>query len=247
MRSHHYFIADLHLDPDKKTSYQLALDFLTQARDAKALYILGDLFEYWIGDDAGLALYSDMIEALAALSANQCQLTVMLGNRDFLLGDAFAQAAKARLVREDELLIELDSEPVLLLHGDTLCTDDHEYQAFRQQVRNHKWQEDFLAKSINERLTYAQHLRAQSAQISADKSHELMDVNSARVQSRIEDTRCPTMIHGHTHRPFVHVNDADNTRRFVLGDWHPDRACYVVRNSTGIHLKRFTGQLDSDD
>lgn len=237
-----YFISDLHLDPAQPGTCRLALDFLQQAHDAKAIYILGDLFEYWIGDDAGVSVYQPVIEALSAVSATGCELTIMLGNRDFLLGDAFAEAIGAKLVQEDELVIELDGEPVLLLHGDTLCTDDHQYQTFRQQVRNPQWQQSFLAKTIDERMAYAAHLREQSQQISADKSIELMDVNASQVQARFSARQCQTMIHGHTHRPCVHVDQATAATRLVLGDWHPDHACYAVKDANGLHLKEFQGQ-----
>ncbi|MFK8078726.1 MAG: UDP-2,3-diacylglucosamine diphosphatase [Granulosicoccus sp.] len=238
MGSHTVFIADLHLDPGQPLQCQLALNFLQQARHAKALYILGDLFEYWIGDDAGIPLYNEVVDALAVASAH-CQITIMLGNRDFLLGEEFASAANATLIREDELVIELDGKPVLLLHGDTLCTEDREYQAFRQQVRDPQWQQTFLDKTIDERIAYANYLREQSKQLSAEKTTQLMDVCASQVQSRFDASACKTMIHGHTHRPHIHTDKVTERCRVVLGDWHPDHALYALHDSTGLHLRRF--------
>jgi len=238
-----FFIADLHLDPEKPDLSQLVLRFLQQIKNNDTLYILGDLFEYWVGDDAGLTLYSDVISALKAVSNMGCQVTVLLGNRDFLLGETFAQAAGVTLVRDDELMITLSGHPVLLMHGDTLCTDDVGYQAFRQQVRDTQWQKTFLAKSIDERIAFATHLREQSRTLSSDKSKKLMDVNSLQVQSRFAARQCHTMIHGHTHRPFVHTDKTRATQRFVVGDWHTDYACCVVHDETGLHLLRFTSLI----
>ncbi|MFK7996977.1 MAG: UDP-2,3-diacylglucosamine diphosphatase [Granulosicoccus sp.] len=243
MRSHTYFIADLHLDPQKPRAYEFALGFLAQIQHAKALYILGDLFEYWVGDDAGVPLYKDVVDALASLSANDCQVSIMLGNRDFLLGESFAEAAGATLVRDDELVINLDDDPTLLLHGDTLCIDDIEYQAFRQQLRDDSWQQEFLEKTIAERIAFATHLREQSREISSDKTQSLMDVNASEVDSRFAASHCQSMIHGHTHRPDLHRDKTADTSRFVVGDWHTDHAYYVVHDPSGLHLTRYEGVL----
>lgn len=240
-----YFIADLHLDPAQPRPYKLALEFLAQVPPAESLYVMGDLFEYWIGDDAGIPLYKDVVSALAALSDSGCQITIMHGNRDFLLGGAFAQATGASLVIADELMIDLDGEPVLLMHGDTLCTDDTEYQAFRKQVRDAQWQQAFLAKSIEERIAYATGLRKQSRDLSAEKTNELMDVTASQVGARFDARQCNTMIHGHTHRPKEHLDEPIGTKRLVLGDWHPEHAIYAVHNTAGLYLNRFEGVLPS--
>ena len=219
----------------------MALDFFNALDDAASLYILGDLFEYWIGDDAGLPIYQDAIAALASLSAAGCTVTVMLGNRDFLLGDAFAAATGARLICDDELLIDVHGKPVLLLHGDTLCIDDTAYQKFRMQVRKHEWQAQFLAKSIDERIAIAAQLREQSRNSSAGKTSELMDVNLAEVQSRLGVHHCQTLIHGHTHRPADHIDLSSGTRRLVVGDWQPTQAQYVLSNDKDLSLETWTG------
>ena len=235
-----YFIADLHLDPAHPQTCALALNFFQQVHGAKALYILGDLFEYWVGDDSGIALYQDVITALATLSRSGCELCVMLGNRDFLLGEDFAQAAGAQLVREDELVLTIDAKPVLLMHGDTLCVDDTDYQTFRAQVRDQQWQQAFLDKPVQERIAYAEQLRGQSRHLSAAKTPELMDVNIGQVQSRLAVHGCRTLIHGHTHKPQVHRDEAPETRRFVVGDWHPAHAQFVARDEKGLQLRTFS-------
>lgn len=236
------FIADLHLDPARSAEYQFALDFFNHADNLDELYILGDLFEYWIGDDAGLPMYKDVIASLALLSLKGCTVTVMLGNRDFLLADSFAKAASLTVYQDDELLIELDDEPVLLLHGDTLCTDDQEYQNFRHQVRDKHWQKLFLNKSINERMAYASQMREQSRTLSANKKQELMDVNTSVVTQRFAANQCERMIHGHTHRPAVHYDSTNSSCRMVVGDWHATYAQYVIKNAEGFHLKRLDRQ-----
>lgn len=227
----------MHLDPAHPAQYQLALDFFDQNDGVDNLYILGDLFEYWIGDDAGLPMYADIITSLAALSRRGCGITVMLGNRDFLLGESFAEAASVVLCRDDELLVMLDDEPLLLMHGDTLCTEDHDYQKFRQQVRDELWQAAFLKKSIDERLTYAASIREQSRKLSAHKTHELMDVNGTMVTQRLAAHQCQRLIHGHTHRPDVHIDEQSGNCRMVVGDWHATHARYVVKNAEGFHLE----------
>ncbi len=236
-----YFIADLHLDPAQAQSYELALSFFAQIKGAHALYILGDFFEYWIGDDAGVELYADIVTALTQLSDSGCAVTLMHGNRDFLLGTRFAHTTHSTLVCDDELVITLDDQPVLLMHGDTLCIDDKPYQAFRQQVRDSAWQNAFLAKSIDERIAYATHLREQSQALTTDKAQTLMDVNERQVQSRLATTGCQTLIHGHTHRPAVH-HRSERTR-WVVGDWHPSGAKYVVHDAQALHLRQFDGRL----
>ncbi len=239
-----YFIADLHLDPTRRSAYDLALRFFKHIRQAQAVYILGDLFEYWIGDDAGLELYHEVISELLGISIAGIPLVVMLGNRDFLLGPQFSQATGAQVVRNDEYLINLAGEPVLLMHGDSLCTDDADYQEFRQQLRSHKWQSWFLSQSIEQRTEAAKGLRKQSQEHSASKTTELMDVAETTVASRMIANNCSTVIHGHTHRPAAHTDIECNTRRFVVGDWHNDHAFYVVHHQSGLELCKFDGQRE---
>lgn len=234
-----FFIGDLHLDPENLASLALAERFFAQARGAKALYILGDLFEYWVGDDVGVDAYASTLKALLELSDSGCELWLMHGNRDFLIGEQFAHACHARVVVDDELIIELDGIPVLLMHGDTLCTDDIDYQRFRTQMRDASWQQQFLAQTVEQRIAYAHQLREQSRVNSAAKSAQIMDVNEDQVQQRLQSNDTTILIHGHTHKPAIHHYPDLAAQRFVVGDWHNDHAQYVVHDHTGLHLRQF--------
>ena len=215
----------------------LALRFVREAQSASHLYILGDLFEYWIGDDNGLSLYAPFIQALRDLTNTGCDITIMHGNRDFLLGDLFAEQTGTTLIKDDELTIHLNDEPVLLMHGDTLCTADNDYQRFRTMVRDPQWQSNFLSLSIDERAQQAQQMRAASKDASAAKNSAIMDVNLEMVIQRMHATQCQTLIHGHTHRPAVH--ELANTHRWVVGDWHPSHARYVRFDGEQLTLQDF--------
>ncbi|MBX2879548.1 MAG: UDP-2,3-diacylglucosamine diphosphatase, partial [Granulosicoccus sp.] len=233
------FIADLHLLPTPDTTYDLALRFFDYAGSFDSLFILGDFFEYWIGDDDGLQQYAPIIHALNKLTLSGCQLTVMHGNRDFLLGNEFAQASGAHLVTDDELKISVDGCTTVLLHGDTLCTDDIRYQQFRKKVRDPKWQIEFLRKTIGERHAIARQMRNQSSVESAQKELKIMDVNSHEVQKNFSANCCSTMIHGHTHRPHLHQSMAPRSKRFVVGDWKADHAQYVFYDGDKLSLESF--------
>lgn len=239
MTGSHLFIADLHLDPENTGITELAMRFLQEAHGKQHLFILGDLFEYWLGDDVGLPHYTQVLEKFRQLRDSGCAITVMHGNRDFLLGEAFAEAAGASLVCEDELIVTLGDQPALLMHGDTLCTDDIDYQRFRRNVREPRWQKLFLAKSVDERRDHAEALRAASHDASVGKSSDIMDVNPQAVVQQMRDSGCHTLIHGHTHRPAVHSGaDTDDTR-LVLGDWHDDHAQYVQWDGKEFSLNTF--------
>jgi UDP-2,3-diacylglucosamine hydrolase len=215
------FISDLHLDPSRPAVARLFVQFLQQsARQAQALYILGDLFEAWVGDDT-LCAEDSVISELRALSATGVPVYVMRGNRDFLLGEGFSHATGARLL-DDISRIELDGVPVLLLHGDTLCTDDVEYQRFRTMVRDPGWQADFLAKPRAERLAYAARARQASAKRNRSIDDTLLDVSPSSVHRLLREQGVRRMIHGHTHRPGVHRFELDGApaQRIVLGDWY---------------------------
>ncbi len=213
--------------------------FLRQAHGKQHLYILGDLFEYWLGDDVGLPMYAPLLGEFRQLRDSGCAITVMLGNRDFLLGDAFAEAAGASLVRGDEIVVTLGDAPVLLMHGDTLCTDDLDYQRFRRNLREPRWQQQFLAKSVDERRDHAEALRAASYDASVSKSAHIMDVNADTVAQRMSANGCHTLIHGHTHRPAVHKNASTNDTRLVVGDWHSDHAQYAQWDGQEFSLRTF--------
>lgn len=213
------FISDLHLDPRRPAITRLFLDFLQAERGCGALYILGDLFEAWIGDDV-TAGQEPVLEALAAFS-RQTPLYFMHGNRDFLVGERFADVTGARLL-PDPSLVDLFGQPTLLMHGDSLCVDDEEYQRFRRMVRDPAWQAEFLARPPAERIAYAQQARKVSSERNQGLAEYLMDVNPGEVESALRRHGVACLIHGHTHRPAVHSLDVDGRpcRRIVLGDWY---------------------------
>jgi UDP-2,3-diacylglucosamine hydrolase len=214
------FVADLHLHPDRPAAIQTFLAFLAgEARQAGALFILGDLFEAWIGDDAAPA-DDPVAPAIRALVENGTWVGFMPGNRDFLVGDDYIARARIERMREPTV-IRVDDLPVVLEHGDALCTDDAAYQAFRQQVRDPAWQRDFLALPPDERYRQALEAREKSGEAMAGKDSAIMDVNQQAVRDRLTACNARDLIHGHTHRPAVHAMSADGNdyRRVVLGDW----------------------------
>ncbi len=218
------FISDLHLDAARPETTALLCEFLAhEARSAEALYILGDLFEYWIGDDDTASGYEPVTAALRALSDSGVALYFQHGNRDFLVGTQHAARCGMHLLPES-LVIDLYGTPTLLLHGDTLCTDDVEYHAFRRTVRDPAWQCAFVQKPLTERRAMAEHARAASRARTAQLAEYIMDVNGEAVHAACTQAGVREMIHGHTHRPAVHIftHDGLPARRIVLGDWHTD-------------------------
>jgi len=217
-----FFISDLHLDDARPQITELFARFLQEdARGADALYILGDLFESWIGDDDDAPLAALVAQALHNLSDSGVPIYFMRGNRDFLLGADYAKQCGMTPL-DDPALIELGGERTLLMHGDTLCTDDIEYQKFRALVRNPAWQTQFLAKPLAERRTFAAQARGESRKQTAMKAAEIMDVNQGAVESAMRAHGVRRLIHGHTHRPATHRFDLDvqAAERIVLGDWY---------------------------
>jgi len=217
------FISDLHLCSERPAITELFLEFLAaRAAGAEALYILGDLFEYWVGDDAmTLAEHSRAIDGLRKATAAGLPVHVLHGNRDFLLGDRFARHTGCR-VSPGPVHIDLFGTPVVLIHGDSLCTDDLEHQAWRRQVLDPQWQAGFLARDLHERLAIAAGLRAASEHRKSGKSMEIMDVTQAAVADLLRGQGVHCVIHGHTHRPGMHEFEIDGApaRRIVLGDWY---------------------------
>lgn len=229
-----FFLSDLHLEDSEPQRTQWFLSFLAgPAREADAVYILGDLFEFWIGDDALSETARESAAALSDLHAHGIPCYFMHGNRDFLLGEQYAGAAGLKLLPETQV-IDLYGTPTLLLHGDTLCTDDVEYQAFRQQSRNPAWQAGVLAMSIEERLQMALKLRDASMQHTGTASLEIMDANPQAVKAAFTSHGVTRMIHGHTHRPAVHRVDLGNSsaERIVLADWY-SRGSYLTVSAEG--------------
>ena len=217
------FISDLHLCGARPAITGLFLDFLhRRARTSDALYILGDLFEYWIGDEAvEQGEFRSIIRGLRELTASGTPVFVMHGNRDFLMGDGFEKATGGRLLK-DPARIDLYGTPTLLMHGDSLCTDDIEYMTFRAKVRSPAWQKEFLGKSVAERDRIVHDFREISKNSTAAKKPEIMDVNQKAVESVMREHHVQRLIHGHTHRPKEHVFNLDGrpARRMVLGDWY---------------------------
>ena len=216
------FISDLHLDETRPHIVDLFTIFLSgQAREAAALYILGDLFESWIGDDDDSALALRVAAETRALRDSGVPVYFMHGNRDFLLGARYAARAGMTLL-PDPTIIELEGERVLLMHGDTLCTDDIDYQKFRTLVRDPGWQRQFLAKSLSERRAFAAQARGESRKHTSKARPAIMDVNPAAVETMMRAHGVRRLIHGHTHRPATHQLNLDGNaaERIVLGDWY---------------------------
>lgn len=221
--SHTLFISDLHLSENETHLTRLLLNFtLNTAPAADALYILGDLFEYWAGDDdIDTPFHQQIVGALRTLSQQGTLIFIMHGNRDFLMDAQLAQACMATLL-PDPSLIHLYGIPTLLTHGDALCTDDVQYQAFRKQVREPAWRNHFLAQPLAQRKAQIEQLRKMSATHKQTKSMEIMDVNLDAVADLFRAHHFPRMIHGHTHRQKHHVHklDGEVCDRWVMGDWH---------------------------
>ncbi len=235
---HSLFISDLHLCESRPEIIDAFIRFLADiASQAENLYILGDLFEYWPGDDViATGAFADVIFGLHALGMRGINLFLIHGNRDFLLGQQFSKATKVRLL-PDPHLITLYGTPILLSHGDTLCTDDTDYQAFRAEVRNDKWISKFLGQSLNSRITYIESIRKKSEVEKSIKSMEIMDVNQSAVESLLKKFDYPPLfIHGHTHRPNRHqyLIDGHQCERCVLGDWY-EQGNFLKLDSNGIH------------
>lgn len=216
------FISDLHLDPARPGGIDDFTRFCAgPARAVPSLYILGDLFEAWIGDDDDDPRLAPILDALAELTDAGVDCAFMHGNRDFLVGDAFAERTGCRLLGDFET-IAIDGTPVLLTHGDLLCSDDVRYLELRSQLRDPGWQADFLGKSLDERRRIAAELRQLSQTEMAAKTEAIMDVNEATVRETMRRFKVSTLLHGHTHRPAIHDFTLDGVaaRRIVLNDWY---------------------------
>jgi len=216
------FISDLHIDASRPEITGQFLEFLrTQARGADALYILGDLFESWVGDDAADPAQTAVIAGLKSLTAAGVPCFVMHGNRDFLLGPQFCSSSGAQLLA-DPLIVTLYGEPVLVMHGDALCTDDRAYQRLRATVRDADWQRRFLALSVAARRALAGAARVGSQAHTAAVEYAITDVNAESVTAALRAAGAATLLHGHTHRPAIHPIEVDGRgcTRIVLGDWY---------------------------
>ena len=230
------FISDLHLSAQTPECAANFIALLQQQQAGTRLYILGDLFEAWLGDDAMGAEIAPLLQAMRNLAERGVEMYFMHGNRDFLIGADFARASGCRLLGESEV-IELQGEPVLLLHGDQLCTDDHDYQAFRRQVRDPAWQAHFLSLPLDQRMALARQARDQSRQETRYKADDIMDVNPQTVEAVLRQHGVRRLIHGHTHRPGLHrfQLDGEPAWRIVLGDWTP-QASLLKADHNGLQL-----------
>jgi len=217
------FISDLHLTEERPEANERFIGFLEdKARSAEALYILGDFFEYWIGDDdLGQPFNAVIAGLLSDLARRGVALYFMHGNRDFLIGQGFCDATGTRLL-DDPTVVELQGERTLLMHGDTLCTDDLDYQAWRRTARSSAWQQQFLAKSLAERRHAVLGMREKSKDVVQSKPAEIMDVNDGAVREALERHGVRRLIHGHTHRAGQHRLKAGGRacERWVLPDWY---------------------------
>lgn len=230
------FISDLHLCASRPEITSSFIDFLqSTAVSADALYILGDLFEYWAGDDDMEDVHHQtVINALKKLADTDVKIYFMHGNRDFLIGADFCNVTNITLL-QDPTLIDLYGNETLLSHGDALCTDDTSYQAFRRQVRQSKWQSDFLSQPLRDRKIQIEAIRMRSEQEKTGKSTEIMDVNPQAVEALLVEYGLPKIfIHGHTHRPHQHQLKIKNREitRWVLGDWY-EQGSYLICNREG--------------
>lgn len=236
-----YFISDLHLrgeQPQLLRRFEYFIDHI--AGDATAIYILGDLFEVWLGDDMVLPDYQPALAAIKRLTTRKIPVYVMYGNRDFLMRAEFCQNSGAQLLAEPAR-ITLTDQPTLLMHGDVLCTDDVRYQQFRAMVRNPQFQDQFLAKSPQERLTIVREYRQMSQTEMQYKSADIMDVNQAAVEQIFIEHQVTRLVHGHTHRPGIHnfTLNSHPVQRIVLGDWE-QQGSYLRCDVNECQLLTFT-------
>jgi len=232
------FISDLHLEASRPDIGKQFLRFLSgEAREAEALYILGDLFEVWLGDDDPNPYYAEMKSALRELTDTSVPVYFMHGNRDFTIGSEFAAETGVEILN-DPTIVDLYGENILLCHGDSLCTDDVQYQQIRAMTRAPEWQAMMLAKTIEERIAFAVQAREESSQRGESISDEIMDVNQGAVAAMMDEHGVDTILHGHTHRPAVHSVDLGDrsATRIVLGDWY-DQGSVVRWDENGPRLE----------
>jgi UDP-2,3-diacylglucosamine hydrolase len=242
------FISDLHLEADRPEIGEQFLDFLDdEAADAEALYILGDFFEYWVGDDDPDEYYASIKRSLRAFTDSGVPVYFMHGNRDFMIGERFA-AETGVTILPDPYPLELYGKSLLLSHGDAMCTDDVEYQQIRTMTRNPEWQSMMLDKPLEERIAIAKHVRAQSQERNKTLSESIVDVNADAVRQTISEYGVEILLHGHTHRPGIHGVEVDDrfAKRVVLGDWY-DQGSVLRWDEDGLELSAIPRQADRSE
>lgn len=232
------FISDLHLDKTRPEVNKYFISYLDNInKDVTDLYILGDLFEYWVGDDDPMDGLNEIRASISQLGG-KINIWYMHGNRDFLISKKICSNLNMRLL-DDPTVITKNGQRLLLLHGDTLCTDDKEYQKFRSLVRSDDWQKQMLSKSLDERLALAENLRKKSINANANKKESIMDVNIREVDTLIESYKPNIIVHGHTHRPNIHKHNLNQEYiyRYVLGDWYNRFFILSLKNKAFIISK----------
>lgn len=234
-----FFVSDVHLSEGREKAIDAFLAFLENTiRGASALYILGDLFDLWLGDDDTRFPHLFVLDALKRVTSRGTQIGVLHGNHDFLLGPVFEKRTGCRLL-PDPWAVDLFGTKVLLSHGDILCTDDVKYQVYRAQVRQPEQQHLFLSLPIKQRLAKAALIRGASQEAVEEKPAHIMDVNGAAVERMMSEHHTRTLIHGHTHRPAIHELSVDGeaANRIVLGDWYgQDAEKYLIWEKDGFRL-----------
>ena len=230
------FISDIHLSKNRPDLTNAFKAFLNESKEACThLFILGDLFEIWIGDDDDNLFHKDIKTILSEFVLDGPEVFFMHGNRDFLIGKTFANEVGISII-SDPYSIDINGLKTILSHGDFLCTDDSDYIEFRNNVRSEEWQKDFLAKSIDERNEIANLLRSESKNATSEKSLEITDANLETVNNFIQENNPDIFIHGHTHRPKIHQHNL--TKRVVLGDWDK-YGWYLSIEENSLNLKEF--------
>ena len=231
-------MSDLHLDKKRPEAIKFFIDYMNHVSPStNAIYILGDLVEYWVGDDDPADGLEDVFKIISKKS-KEINIYFMHGNRDFLISENFCKKHGMKLL-QDPTLINLYDKKVLLMHGDTLCTDDKQYQEYRALVRSHTWQSKMLIKTLSERIMIAQQLREKSLEATENKKEYIMDVNNGTVIEIMKEYDADILIHGHTHRPNVHklqINQKD-IKRIVLGDWY-DRSFILELSKDKITIDK---------
>ncbi len=231
------FLSDIHVSNEHpEISKQLKEFLLKEESKTNAIYVLGDLFEYWLGDDDPNPLFKEIKQIFKKLSDKNISIFFIHGNRDFLIGESFAKETGCQILH-DPYVIDLFGEKVLLSHGDIFCTDDKEYQLFRNQTRDPAWKESILSKSLSFREEFAKQARLESSKHTSSKKNEIMDVNKDEILKMYEKYNVDIIIHGHTHRPAIHdvFFNEKNYKRIVLGDWY-EQGSILRFNEKGFEL-----------
>lgn len=232
------FISDLHLSENRPDLVKAFIEFCnSKALKASSLYILGDLFDAWLGDDNKNYISLLVISELKKLNANNVKVFFMPGNRDFLVGNEFEKLTNCKIISDPQIINNFNKK-ILLMHGDSLCTDDEEYMQFRKYIRSSNIKNEILTKPLEERIKLANDLRAKSKSANASKAEDIMDVNHNSVIEAMKKNNAKILIHGHTHRPMKHnINEIDSSR-YVLGDWDVN-GWYIKLNKFGLELLSF--------